>query len=136
MWRGPEAPQGLSDGDGLRFAGWLPIPGCGAFVGHCLRTALPGVALPPVHARARPWESWGQPAPVQIGAVLVFWRLHPRAPFGHVGFYWAEDAEAFHVLGGNHRDGIAVERHPKARLTACRWPEGHPQSGLRRNLSR
>ena len=54
---------------------------------------------------------------------MTFWRYHRSLPFGHVGFYWAEDTSNVHVLGGNQRDRIAI-RYPKDGVIACRWPEG------------
>ena len=139
MLAGPEDPCGATLRDGVRRVGWLDrhvplsIPWCGVFVAHCLRSALPDVPLPPRHARARPWEDWGQPVEPQVGAVVVFWHYHRRLPFGHVAFYRAEDDAAFHVLGGNQKDRILVQRYPKVRLVACRWPAGvDPPGAIRR----
>ena len=136
-----QTPRGLSRRDRLRWIGWvdrrlpLSLPWCGLFVAHCLRVAIPDVPVPPVRVRARPWEGWGEPCAPQIGAIMVFWHYHPRAPLGHVGFYWAEDREAFHILGGNQRDRVLIQRYPKDRLTACRWPAGRAQTRLRRYLA-
>lgn len=110
----------------------LGLPWCGLFAGHCFRTACPGITLPRFHARARPWLRWGAPAEPQVGALLVLWHYWRGGPFGHVGFYWAEDEDAFHVLGGNQRDRITIQRYPKDRLLAIRWPEGVPRPGRRR----
>jgi uncharacterized protein (TIGR02594 family) len=137
-----QTPRGLSRADRLRWIGWidrrLPVslPWCGLFVAHCLRTALPGIEMPRPRFRARPWEAWGEHCAPQIGAVMVFWHYHRRAPFGHVGFYWAEDRDSFHILGGNQRNRVTVEAWPKSRLTACRWPAGQPRPGLRQYLAR
>ncbi len=138
---GPDDPDGTGVGDRVRAVGWLDrhspisVPWCGIFVAHCLRTALPDVPLPPMYARARPWKSWGEPAEPQVGAVLVFWHYHQKSPFGHVAFYRAEDDAAFHVLGGNQKDRILVQRYPKVRLVACRWPAGVERSGMTRRAS-
>ena len=110
------------------------LPWCGAFAAHCLRAALPGMRRPWLYMRARPWLGWGEPAQPQLGALLVFWLRWEGSPFGHVGFCWGEDDDHFHVLGGNQRDRIAVERFPKSRLIGCRWPAGVPRPALRRLL--
>lgn len=100
----------------------IGVPWCGAFVAHCLRKALPEVKIPRGHLRARPWTRWGRATSPRPGAIMAFWRLHPSSPLGHVGFYWAEDAQSIHVLGGNQRDRIAITPYPKERVIACRWP--------------
>ena len=109
------------------------VPWCGLLVAHCLRVAMPGVAVPALPARARPWKAWGVPVRPQLGAVMVFWHYHPRLPFGHAAFYWAEDEEAYHVLGGNQDHRVCVRRYPKSRLVTARWPEGLRPPGLHRS---
>lgn len=100
------------------------FPWCGAFVAHCLRKTLPEVQVPNGHLRARPWTRWGRATTPRPGAIISFWRFHPLSPFGHVGFYWSEDADYVHVLGGNQRDDrITITRYPKDRITGCRWPD-------------
>ena len=100
------------------------IPWCGAFVAHCLRETLPEIQVPRGHVRARPWTRWGRATTPLPGAVMTFWHYYRSSPFGHVGFYWAEDADSIHVLGGNQRDRISITRYAKDRVIACRWPEG------------
>jgi hypothetical protein len=39
-------------------------------------------------------------------AVLVF----ERPGGGHVGYYFGEDATAYHVLGGNQGDAVTIAR--------------------------
>ena len=111
----------------------LGLPWCGLFVAHCLRTALPELDPPAFYPRAQPWLRWGHEVTPQLGAIMVFWRLHPNTPFGHVSFYWAEDEEAFHVIGGNQSDRILIQRRPKDRLLGARWPDGFPHSDRRRH---
>lgn len=57
------------------------------------------------------------------GAVMVFWRGSPSGTKGHVGFYWAEDDSAFHILGGNQSNSVSVTRIAKNRLISARWPD-------------
>lgn len=108
------------------------VPWCGLFVDHCLRTGLPGVRTPFLPARARPWRRWGVEVEPQMGALMHLWHYHPALPLGHVAFYWAEDEEAYHVLGGNQGHRVCVQRYPKDRLRGARWPAGVPQRGVRR----
>jgi len=69
------------------------------------------------------WSTWGNPhAPAQLGCVMVFNR-----PGGHhVGLYVGEDDTAYHILGGNTGDAVAIARLAKNRLIATRWPVGEP----------
>jgi hypothetical protein len=113
----------------------VSLPWCGAFVGHCVKAAAPHLQLPWMHPRARPWLGWGEAAPPQLGALLVFWHWRRRGPLGHVAFYWAEDDEGFHVIGGNQRDRILVQRYPKYRLLGSRWIPGHAAPGATRRAA-
>lgn len=105
----------------------IGAPWCGIFVAHCLRKTLPGTKIPRGHMRARPWMSWGRATTPQLGAVMVFWHYFRGSPFGHVGFYWGEDEDNIHVLGGNQHDLITTTRYSKSRLIGCRWPEGEKE---------
>lgn len=112
----------------IRAAAWLDrrvpldIAWCGLFVGHCIKTALPNASQPLFRMRARPWRRFGRPVDPQVGAILIFWQVAEFSPFGHCGFYWAEDDTHFHVLGGNQRNRVEVQRWPKERLIGSRWP--------------
>lgn len=115
--------------DRLR-AGWRndEEPWCGTFVGWCIAATLPSEPLPTNPFGARQWERFGvalrEPAP---GAILVFWRGKPQGWQGHVGFYDGEDADAYHVRGGNQGNAVSVTRIAKDRLTAIRWPSTVPR---------
>ena len=104
---------------------------CGIFADHCLSSALPDHEPPWCFPRARPWRRWGRPSAPRRGAILVFWLVARWSPFGHVGFLWDEDETDFHVLGGNQRDRIGLDRFPKSRLLDCRWPETGVETGAR-----
>lgn len=76
------------------------------------------VVLDPLWARN--WAQYG--AKVQqacLGDVLVFSR---PGGGGHVAFYIAEDAEAYHVLGGNQGNRVSITRVAKDRCIAIRRP--------------
>ena len=95
------------------------IPWCGLFATYVLveNNYMPAS----VPLRASSWQTWGvgltQPS---LGCVLVF----TRQGGGHVGFYVSEDADYYHVLGGNQSDKVCIERIAKARCAAIRWPAG------------
>ena len=134
MMAGPDGLQGRRAllhllGRMNRRAPWT-VPWCGLFVEHCLRETLPGIETPFLPARARPWRRWGEETEPQLGALMHFWHYHPAAGLGHVAFYWAEDRDAYHVLGGNQGHRVCVQRYPKSRLVTARWPRGFPQPGV------
>lgn len=104
---------------GIAFSG-DSVPWCGLFVAHCVNAV--GIAPVAIAVRASAWSAWGVRVTPCVGAVLVF----ERTGGGHVGFYVAEDAKAFHVLGGNQGDAVNITRIAKDRMVACRWPPGWP----------
>ena len=101
---------------GIRYDG-DHVPWCGLFATYCVVEA--GLTPPSISVRASEWAKWGvaldRPTP---GAILVF----SREGGGHVGFYVSEDADAYHVLGGNQSDKVCLTRIAKNRCTAIRWP--------------
>src|SRR5690606_38980162 len=108
--------------DGATLGDPTALPWCGDFVETCMALALPEEPLPANPYLARNWLSFGVPCAPVRGAVLVFWRGSPKGSAGHVGFHAGEDAEAFHVLGGNQSDSVSMARIAKARLLGARWP--------------
>lgn len=97
-------------------------PWCGDFVETCIAVAVPGAVLPSNPYLARNWLSFGQGVHPCFGSILVFWRKKLAGIEGHVGFYYAEDPECFHVLGGNQSDAILISRILKTRLLGARLP--------------
>ncbi len=81
-------------------------------------------------ARARSYESWGQPLPltrVCPGAVAVFWRGTRKSEGkGHVGFYVAGDPYngPIAVLGGNQGDSVSISTYKTDKLLGYFWPKG------------
>ncbi len=105
-------------------------PWCGLFAAACFRRSVPAEPLPKIAVRAKSWSSFGVPLDVPaVGSVLVF----SRKGGGHVGFYLGEDADCFHVFGGNQDNAVRRSRIEKARLSAVRWPStaAMPASGRR-----
>lgn len=106
------------------------IAWCGLFVAYVMK-----VSGKPMHytgyeiLRAASFVSWGDPVArgeEKLGDVLVFTR-----PGGnHVGFYIAESATTFHVLGGNQSNAVTITEILKGRLTASRrfYSIGPPES--------
>lgn len=99
------------------------IPWCGLFVAHCVGSQLPDEQLPGNPLGARNWQKFGSSVQPGLGSIMVFWRESLHGAKGHVGFYWAEDDEAFHILGGNQSDEVSIKRVAKNRLLQARWPK-------------
>lgn len=98
------------------------IPWCGLFTAHCVGSQLPDEPLPGNPLGARKWQAFGTGTSPQLGAVMVFWRGSRNGWKGHVGFYWAEDDFAYHILGGNQSNAVTITRIAKDRLLEARWP--------------
>lgn len=103
--------EGYSDDD---------IPWCGLFTAIVAfrRMKNPAeVVKNPLWARN--WVRYGvKPAKPGLGDILVF----ERGSGGHVGFYVAEDATAYHVIGGNQGNKVSITRVAKNRCIAFRRP--------------
>jgi uncharacterized protein (TIGR02594 family) len=113
------------------------IPWCGLFVAHCIGSQLPEEKLPTNPLGARNWAKLGDAASPQLGAVMVFWRQSRNGGLGHVGFYWAEDDNAYHILGGNQSNAVTIARLAKDRLLEARWPDTAPRpTGITRRASK
>ena len=68
---------------------------------------------------------------------MVFWRESKDSGKGHVGFYWAEDGDAYHILGGNQSNAVTVMRVARNRILDARWPStAPPPSGITRKASK
>lgn len=93
------------------------VPWCGLFAAIVSKRAGKEVVKGPLYALN--WSTFGtaQAAP-ELGDLLTF----KRDGGGHVGFYVAEDADAYHVLGGNQSDKVCVTRIAKSRLFKARRP--------------
>ncbi|MGR5219243.1 TIGR02594 family protein [Vibrio parahaemolyticus] len=98
------------------------IPWCGLFVAHCIGSQLSDEILPANPLGARKWNHFGREIAPCFGAVMVFWRGSKNGWKGHVGFYWAEDEDAYHILGGNQSNSVSITRISKNRLLRARWP--------------
>ncbi|MBM7036765.1 NlpC/P60 family protein [Vibrio ulleungensis] len=98
------------------------IPWCGLFVAHCVSSQLTNEPLPSMPLRARAWRTFGQQCTPQLGAIMVFWRESIESNKGHVGFYWSEDDDTYHILGGNQSNSVTVAKLAKSRLLCARWP--------------
>lgn len=104
---------------GIKIAGYSDddIPWCGLFAAIVTHRAGKPVVKDPLWALN--WAKFGTKADkASLGDVLVF----KRNGGGHVGFYIAEDAQCYHVLGGNQSNKVCITRIEKARCVAARRP--------------
>lgn len=101
--------SGFSDDD---------VPWCGLFAAIVAHRAKKSVVKNPLWARN--WEKFGVKSKrAGLGDCLVF----VRNGGGHVGWYIAEDADAYHVLGGNQGNEVSIARIAKNRCVAIRRPQ-------------
>ena len=90
---------------------------------------------PPKYLAAADWVNFGKPVPqtaAMLGDVLIF----TRDGGGHVGLYVGEDADYFHVLGGNQADAVNITRIAKKRCAAVRRPIYNNQPANVRKIHR
>lgn len=110
---------------------------CGLWMAYTALQA--GWHLPPNPLGAQSWLLFGNRAKrPMLGDVLVFWRESPKSWKGHVGIYVGEDAESYHVLGGNQQDSVSIARVAKSRLLQarrCPWLINQPANVRRVTLS-
>lgn len=92
-------------------------PWCGLFMAKLAHEAGEPVDFGPLWARN--WLSFGRKAPdgPQLGDVCVFER---PGGGGHVALYVGEDADAYHVLGGNQSDAVGIVRKSRRKLLGAR----------------
>lgn len=90
------------------------IPWCALFVAYCLETAGSKVGLDnPLWAPS--FANVGQKCDPCYGAIMTFQ--------GHVAFYISEDANYYHILGGNQSDMVNVTRMGKGQFVQATWPK-------------
>lgn len=113
--------------DGRTLGDPAKLPWCGDTIETAIALTLPTEPLPSNPYLARNWLKFGVPlGRPALGAVIVFWRGSKTGNSGHVGLYVGEDADAYHVLGGNQSDAITIARLDKGRLLGFRWPTKFP----------
>ena len=100
-------------------------PWCGAFMDIVFSKTLPNEPLPENTWGARNWLQFGNPCPLQTGAVAVFWRGSKSGWSGHVGLVDAVDTKRrmIRVLGGNQSDAVTLAWLSQDRLLGTRWPK-------------
>lgn len=102
------------------------IPWCGLFMAVVAKRARKPLPENPLWARN--WLRFGDPCEPELGAVLVF----ERGTGGHVGLYVGEDLTHYHVLGGNQKDQVRIDRLNKGRLLGARAQYKVKPSNVRR----
>jgi len=102
------------------------IAWCGLFVAKVVLKAGFEPVKDPLWALN--WNKFGNKSEIpKLGDVLVF----KRDGGGHVGFYVAEDANYYHVLGGNQSDSVNITRIAKNRCVGvrrCAWKISQPEA--------
>jgi len=102
------------------------IPWCGLFVAVCAKRA--GFPFDQKALSAKEWVRWCQKVDrPSLGDVMIF----SRDGGGHVGLYVGEDAEAYHIFGGNQSNQVCIARIAKTRLWSarrCPWKISQPTS--------
>lgn len=107
-------------------------PWCAAFVNWCFESVgMRGTRS----AMARSFENsldfvkLDGPA---YGAIGTMWRVSKNSGLGHVFFYLGErsvgDGTEIQVLGlgGNQKDSVCRQYHPRDRIVGYYWPKGYP----------
>lgn len=104
------------------------IPWCGLFMAV---VAKRGGKRPPADPLwALNWRNFGRSVDrPMLGDVCV----KTRAGGGHVALYVGEDAETYHLLGGNQSDQVCIRRFPKTIAWTFRRPAYvHQPANVRR----
>ena len=98
------------------------IPWCGLFMAVVAQRSGKNVVKDPLWALN--WGTFGIAAEKpMLGDVMVFVRETAEGKkAGHVALYVGEDADCYHVLGGNQSDQVCITRLAKKRLYAARRP--------------
>lgn len=91
---------------------------CSAFMMWCIMKAN----LPHTNSLlAKSWLKWGigvvEP---ELGDVVVFWRIDPNGPYGHVGLFIRKTNEFIWVLGGNQGNSVSISFYPVSQLLGYR----------------
>lgn len=104
------------------------IPWCGLYIAICAKRAGWDYSPKGNALWARNWASWGNKSPgAALGDVIVF----KRGSAGHVAMYVGEDAEAYHILGGNQSNAVTIMRKLKSEAIAVRrapWRAAEPKN--------
>lgn len=103
---------------------------CAGFANWCLRQPSPYSLAGTKSLMAKSFRQYGRPVSFSnppVGAIAVFDR--PPDPYsGHVGFFLRFVGNDVEIIGGNQQDAVTVDRFPKSRLIALRWPNSVPIS--------
>lgn len=108
--------------DGKTLGDPAKLPWCGDFVETCVAVTMPSAIIPTNPYLARNWLQFGATVDPCFGSILVFWRGSRSGTSGHVGFYYSEDDDNYHVLGGNQSNSVSVTSLAKNRFLGARLP--------------
>lgn len=94
------------------------IPWCSSFVNWCMKQSM---IKGTYSAAARSWLTWGYECEPKPGCIVVLRRGKDERS-GHVGFLVEQDESFIHLLGGNQKNKVCVQKFPKYDVLAYRWP--------------
>lgn len=103
---------------------------CAGFANWCLSRPSQYNLAGTKSLMAKSFRNYGRPvswASPPRGAIAVFDRP-PNPASGHVGFFLRFVDDMVEIIGGNQSNAVTVERYPKTRLIALRWPNSVPIS--------
>lgn len=70
---------------------------------------------------ARSFLTIGRPTDTpRLGDIVILWRIGKDTPWGHNGFFIAEDDYWITLLGGNQDETVKIKRYPKWQLLGTR----------------
>lgn len=105
------------------------IAWCGLFIAVVCKRAGVETGITPTEALwALNWNKFGtKQSKAMLGDILTF----KRNGGGHVAIYVGEDADCYHVLGGNQSNMVNITRIEKTRCAGIRrtpWKIAQPES--------
>lgn len=93
---------------------------CAGFVGGCLEKC--GIQSTR-SGLARSYLHWGEECELEIGAVVIYWRVSRYSGSGHVGFVAGPiDGGFIPTLGGNQGNKVCIKPYPASRVLGYRKP--------------
>lgn len=103
---------------------------CAAGLGSWLKRAGLRIPAPKDALAAISYEKWGVPTnEPRLGAIVVI-RRPGEAWMRHTGILVAANPTFVWLVSANASDRVGIDAFRRERVTAMRWPEGVPMTGL------
>lgn len=120
-WPGPTSNETVLNYFKSIGQGWVQdddTAWCAAFANFVLlKCGLPHTGK----LNARSFLTIGVPTTApEMGDIVVFWRISPDSPYGHVGFFIKDAGDFVYVLGGNQGGSVSIAKFPKSMLLGYR----------------